>query len=150
MWHRHPFGLSLGYCSTKAVPGRFSHLAPGTCLTASPDSRYDQDMDRATAISILNLTPEPPSGWRYSWPTGQLVRMARRVALRAPRLPTLPTDAECNAVVEMFNQLDSRQAAARMSLRERALQEHEARMVALCGGSLIDSNYAVTAVARVR
>lgn len=72
-------------------------------------------MDRETAISVLNLQPEPADrSWRYAWPTGQLVRMATKRALRAPKLPTLPTDAECDAIVAMFNALDSRQAARRM------------------------------------
>ena len=88
-----------------------------------------RDMDRADAISVLNLNPEPADGsWRYAAPTGQLVHMARKSAMRAPRLPSVPSADECNAVVEMFNRLDARQAAARRSLEGKALAEHAARL----------------------
>lgn len=86
-------------------------------------------MDRADAISVLNLAPEPADGsWCYAAPTGQLVFMARKAALRTPRLPSVPSVEECNAVVALFNELDARQAALRKSLEAKALREHAARL----------------------
>lgn len=91
-------------------------------------------MDRNTAIAILNLKPEPADrAWRHDVPTGQLVRMARQKAMKAPRLPSFPSAEEANAVVAMFNALDTRQAAARRALEGRALREHAARLEALGG-----------------
>lgn len=109
-------------------------------------------MTRDEAIEILGLVSEVHGVWRYSAPTGQLVFLARRskpcfiprselrlvpvAALPAPpRVPTFPSAEECNAVVELFNKLDTRQAAARRSLEGKALREHADRVARITGVS---------------
>jgi hypothetical protein len=66
------------------------------------------DMERAAALEILNLTAEPSDGsWRYSWPTGQLVRAARH-ALR-PRVPCFDqADAAALAFVKLADAASDR------------------------------------------